>query len=179
MVLAIAVTYPIKKPTFHRHFCALHLLVHPRFSLIFQLWSQMFQDIKLYFCFGKTLKQNEFSEFWILDGVSDWYDSEFTNYTIWGIKETKCVFYKQRKRYLKIKVLQDGSWVMANRTSLFPFPDKFPFPSFMRLSTGHELLNSHALVWMTSLYFCTILVSTVCEYKQPLISAEPGVCAEQ
>lgn len=179
-MLAIAVTYPIKKPTFHRHFCALHLLVHPRFSLIFQLWSQMFQDIKLYFCFGKTLKQNEFSEFWILDGVSDWYDSEFTNYTIWGIKETKCVFYKQRKRYLKIKVLQDGSWVMANRTSLFPFPDKFPFPSFMP-----QAMNYWTVTLLSGWLACIFVPYLLAQYanikisKQPLISAEPGVCAEQ
>lgn len=58
VVHTILIAESIKKPTFHKHFCTLHLLETPQIQPDFQIAITYAQDVRLHTPFCKTLKQS-------------------------------------------------------------------------------------------------------------------------
>lgn len=57
-VHTVLVAEPIKKPTFHKHFCTSHLLESPQIQPDFQIVITYAQVIRLHISFCKALKQS-------------------------------------------------------------------------------------------------------------------------
>lgn len=120
LCLVVPVTESIRKPAFQKHFCTLHLLEIPQIQLNLPIVTTYVPRFNTWYTFW----QNTEAECWNLHSSADWGDSGFANYRIFGIKEANCVSHIQKFWYLRVGVLQDVIWVMANRTC-FPFLPKF------------------------------------------------------
>lgn len=104
----------------YQHFCTLHLLEVSQIQLKLPIVTTYTPRFNTWCIFWQKTE----AECWNLHSSTDWGDSGFASYRIFGIKEANCVSYIQKFWYLRVGVLWDVIWVMASRTC-FPFLTKF------------------------------------------------------
>lgn len=118
--LVVPVTESIRKLAFHKHFCTLHLLETRQIQLNLPIVTTYTPRFNTWCMFWQKAE----AECWNSHSSTDRGDSGFASYRIFDIKEANCVSHIQKLWYLRVGVLQDVIWVMANR-SCFPFLTKF------------------------------------------------------